>query len=177
MTPYNPFFGSLLVTKDRVATLPYDASPLYIPHHIRRPHLDLGSIFYLDNWPYVPPILIVASPFTAYQVTQEHSLPKFSSLRRFLQPIAGEFDLVTMEGWMWKKWRGIFNPGFSAAHLMSFVPDIVVEVGVFCAILREKMEEKTTFPMKQLTDNLTMDIIGRMVLWVEFSQNDWQLAY
>lgn len=157
------------MTEDRVATLPYDANPLYIPHHIRRAHLDLGSIFYLDNWPYVPPVLIVASPFTAHQVTQEHSLPKFSGLRRFMQPIAGEFDLVTMEGQMWEKFRVIFNPGFSAAHLLSLVPDIVVEVGGFCAILREKMEEKTTFSMKQLTDDLTMDIIGRMVLWVEFS--------
>ncbi|MCJ1345310.1 hypothetical protein MMC31_003517 [Peltigera leucophlebia] len=147
VTPYNPLFGSLLVTKDRVATLPYDA----------------------NNWPYVPPVLIVASPLTAYQVTQEHSLPKFSGLRRFMQPIAGEFDLVTVEGQMWKKWRGIFNPGFSAAHLMSLVPDMIVEVGVFCAILREKMEEKTIFPMKRLTDNLTMDILGRMVLDTAFN--------
>lgn len=175
MTPYNPYFGSFLVTKDRLAALPYDASPLYIPRHIRRAHSDLGSSFYLENWPYVPPVLIEASPFTAHQVSQEHSLPNFSDLRRFMQPIAGEFDLVTMKGRMCKKWRGILNPGFSAAHLISLVPDIVIEVGVFCAILREKMEEKTTFQMKQPTDNLTMDIIGKLVLWVEFSRSGWQL--
>lgn len=58
---------------------------------------------------------------------------------------------------------------------MSLVLDIVIEVGVFCAILREKMEEKTTFQMKQPTDNLTMDIIGKPVLWVAFSRSGWQL--
>lgn len=78
-----------------------------------------------------------------------------------MRPIGGEFGLVTMEGKVWKSWREIFQPGFSAAHLIPLVLAIVQEVRVFCDILREINE---VFPMKRLTDNLTMDIIGQIVL-------------
>ncbi|KAI9849674.1 MAG: hypothetical protein M1837_002799 [Sclerophora amabilis] len=169
ITPYNPLFGSLLVTKDRVATLPADVNPQYLPHHIRRSHPDVGSLFYLDNWPFIAPILVVSSPYAAHQATQEHSLPKFPAMRKFIRPIAGEYDLVTLEGPMWKTWRGIFSPGFSAAHLTSLVPDIVSETMVFCDILREKVEGNAVFSLKKLTDNLAMDVIGRVVLDTRFN--------
>lgn len=161
MAPYNPLFSSLLVTNERVTALPSNVNPQYFPHHIRRAYPELGSVFYLDNWPFIAPILVVASPFAAHQVTQEHSLPKFPALQHYLRPIGGEFGLVTMEGEMWKSWRGIFNPGFSAAHLISLVPAIVQEAKIFCDILRETNE---VFPMKRLTDNLTMDIMGKIVM-------------
>lgn len=161
MTPYNPLFGSLLVTNERVATLLSDANPQYFPHHIKSAYPELRSVFYLVNWPFIAPILIAASPFAAHQVTQEHSLPKFPALRHYMRPIGGEFGLVTMEGEMWKSWRRIFNPRFSAAYLISLVPAIVQEVNIFRDILRETNE---VFPMKKLTDNLTMDMIGQIVL-------------
>lgn len=112
--------GSLLVTKDRVATLPYDMNPQYFPYHIRRAHPDLGSLFYLDNLLYIAPILVVSLPLAAYHITQERSLPKFPAMRYYMQSIAGEHDPATIEGQMWKTWRGIFNLGFSAALFLSY---------------------------------------------------------
>ena len=150
--------------KNVVEGLPPDVNPQYFPNALRRAYPDLGPVFYIDNWPYIAPMLIVASPSAAFQVTQEHSLPKFPAMRHFMRPIAGEFDLVSMEGNTWKTWRSIFNPGFSPTHLNSLVPDIVLEAKVFCDILREKAKSKEIFSMKKLTDNLTMDIVGRVVL-------------
>lgn len=112
--------GSLLVTKDCVATLPYDMHPQYFPYHIRRARPELGSLFYLDNLLYIAPILVVSSPFAAYHITQERFLPKFPAMRYYMQSIAGEYDPVTIEGQMWKTWRGIFNPGFSVALYFSY---------------------------------------------------------
>lgn len=157
-------FGSLLVTNDVVSKLPADVNPQYYPHEIRRAHPELGPIFYIDNWPYIAPILVVASPSTAFQATQEHSLPKFPALAHYMRGIAGTDDLVTMEGQMWKTWRGIFNPGFSGSHLTSLMPEFVQEATIFGGILQEHAEKGKMFPLKDVTDNLTIDIIGKIVL-------------
>jgi len=109
-------------------------------------------------------MLIVASTNGLYQITQEHSLPKYSALKYFLQPIAEGMDLVTMEGDVWKTWRGIFNPGFSAHYLASLTSGIVEETSQFCEILQKLSFDRRLFYMKDLSDNLTMDVIGRVVM-------------
>lgn len=69
-----------------------------------------------------------------------------------------------MDGQEWKYWRSIFNPGFSASHLMPLVPNIVKETMVFCEILHDHVIKQDIFPMKTLTDDLAMDVIGKVVL-------------
>jgi cytochrome P450 len=64
----------------------------------------------------------------------------------------------------WKYWRSIFNPGFSAGHLMALVPEIVKETIVFCEVLQDHAIKQDIFPMKTLTDDLAMDVIGKVVL-------------
>jgi sterigmatocystin biosynthesis cytochrome P450 monooxygenase len=82
----------------------------------------------------------------------------------FLKPLTDGLDIVTMKGQTWKNWRGVFNPGFSAGHLMTLVPSIVEKTEIFCSILRAHATEQDVIQMKTLTDNLTMDIIGEVVL-------------
>lgn len=168
MPPYNIFFGHLLVVKAAMSKLPSDARGNYIPSRVRAVTSDLGPDFYLDLCPFGPQMLVVTSPHALFQMTQEHSLPKFHALREFLRPMTGEYDLVTMEGDMWKKWRSIFNPGFSPNRLMSFVSAILEETTTFCEILREKEARKAIIPLKKLADNLTMDVIGRVVLFASY---------
>lgn len=168
MPPWSPLLGHLYFCYKISAKLPRDAHPNYLPDMIRRELPDLGPIYYLDTWPFGPQMLIVASARGLHQITQEHSLPKYHAMREFLRPISGGMDIVTMEGNLWKTWRAIFNPGFSASHLMSLTSTIVGETQRFCEILKERSNDKKTFKMKDLTDNLTMDIIGRVVLYVPF---------
>ena len=147
-----------------MADLPADVNPQYMPIAIRRRYPDVGNVFCIDNWPFVAPILVAASPSTARQITQEHSLPKFPPIKNFFRPIAGKYDLISMEGPLWKKWRGVFNPGFGAAHLMTLIPDIIEEGLVFCEILGERAALGDIFQLKPLTDNFTVDVIGKLVL-------------
>ena len=164
MPPWNPIFGHLHFCYKVASALPKDAHPNYLPDMIRRTLPDLGPIYYLDTWPFGPQMLIVASTHGLYQITQEHSLPKYHALKSFLQPITEGLDIVTMEGGLWKTWRGIFNPGFSANHLMSLSGYLVEETDKFCGIFQQRLDDQKIFQMKDLTDNLTMDIIGRVVL-------------
>ncbi|KAL9629571.1 MAG: hypothetical protein Q9204_005194 [Flavoplaca sp. TL-2023a] len=151
--------------KSRVSShLPRDAHPNYLPGIIRRELPELGPIFYLDTWPIGPQMLVVASTRGLYQITQEHSLPKHPGLKYFLVPIAEGMDLVTMEGDLWKKWRTIFNPGFNSNYLMSLAGGIVEETVQFAKNLEILAQDRALFRMKDLTDNLTMDIIGRIVM-------------
>lgn len=164
MPPWNPLFGHLLFCAKIASGLPKDAHPNYMADKIRRAMPDLGPIYYLDTWPFGPQMLVVASPSSLYQITQEHSLPKYHVLKSFLQPITNGLDIVTMEGPTWRTWRGIFNPGFSASHLMTMSSGIVEETARFCEILQTHFQNHTIFRMKDLTDNLAMDVIGRVVL-------------
>ena len=165
MPPYNPVLGHLLFCYRMSSKLPRDAHPGYLPDIIRRELPDLGPVYYIDTWPFGPQILVVASPNSLYQITQEHSLPKYHALKGFLRPITGGPDIVTMEGQTWKTWRGIFNPGFSTGHLMTLTSGIVKETETFCDILQSHLQNQTRFTMKELTDNLAMDVIGRVVLY------------
>lgn len=164
MPPWNPVLGHLYFCYKITSRLPKDAHPNYLPDAIRRELPDLGPMYYLDTWPFGPQMLIVTSTQGTYQITQEHSLPKYHALRDFLRPIAGGLDLVTMEGEIWRTWRATFNPGFSASYLMTLTSGIVEETARFSETLQGFSQGQTLFRMKDLTDNLTMDIIGRIVM-------------
>ena len=164
MPPHHSLFGHLLLANNVMSNLPHDTHPQYLPGQIRRAVPDVGPVFYLDMWPFSLPILVVSSPSAAFQLTQEHSQPKSDGLRHFLRPLAQNKDLVSLEGQAWKHWRNVFNPGFSASHLITLVPQIAQEVLIFCEILRERARAGEMFPLEEATVNLTMDTIGRVAL-------------
>lgn len=164
MPPYNPVFGHLLIVGKLMATLPSDSNSQYLPGLLRRAYPDLGPNFYMDIWPFSSPILVIAEPATLHQITQEHSLPKHPVLREFLRPLTNGLDILTLDGQMWKKWRTIYNPGFSLTHLLTLAPVIVKETSIFCEILRELTQKQKMFRMKDFTDKLAIDVIGTVVL-------------
>jgi len=141
MPPYSIFLGHLPVVQKIISSLPSDAHPHYLPDELRRTYPELGPNFYLDLTPFAPSMLVLTSPDVIHQVTQVHPLEKFPSMKTFLMPLTGGLDIVTMKGQMWKLWRGIFNPGFSAGHLMTLVPSIVLKTETFRSILEAHAEK------------------------------------
>ena len=109
-------------------------------------------------------MLVVLSPNMMYQLTQANQIPKDKGLRHFLKPLTGKEDLVTLEGAAWKRWRGIFNPGFSASHIATLIPSMVEEGKVFKGILEKHARSGEMFYLERATLNLTIDIIGRVVM-------------
>ena len=109
-------------------------------------------------------MLAVGSLDGLRQITQDHSLPKHHAMKTFLEPIADGQDLVTMEGSEWKRWRAIFNPGFSMSNLLTMASGIVDETSTFCRSLDSLSHSQEVITMKSLTDFLTLDIIGNIVL-------------
>ena len=164
MPPHHPLFGHLLVARDILSTFPKDAHPLYFPVQIRRKYPEVGPLFYIDLWPFSDPFLVVASPFTAHQLIQEHPQPKADVVRNFMYPLTKNHDLITMEGQAWKEWRNVYNPGFSASHLIKLVPQIVKQVSTFCEVLEEHVVADDMFYLEKVTISLTIDVIGIVTL-------------
>jgi len=78
-------------------------------------------------------------------------------MRHFLKPLTGKYDLVTLEGPIWKRLRAIFNPGFSASHILTLVPKMVEEVWIFKKILRGHAEKGALCCLENLALNLTIE--------------------
>lgn len=164
MPPHHPLFGHLLVANQIMSKLPPDAHPQYLPGQIRRAYPNVGPVFYLDMWPFSLPLLVVASPSAAYQLTQVHDQPKAQGQRNYMRPFTGNNDLVTLEGPEWKYWRNVFNPGFSSGHVMKLVPGIVEDVSNFCDVLQKHTSEQDMFSLEEVTVDLTIHSIGKIAL-------------
>jgi len=162
MPPHSFLFGHLLVLNQ--LGIPDDAHPQAYCRMLRRAYPDLPPNFYVDIWPFGEQFLMITDPAVAYQVTQEHSLPKFPFLKEYLKPVTGDKNLFSMEGKEWKTWRGIYNPGFSAAHLMTLVPGIVEDTQKFCEVLTQHAKAGGLFKLEEVLTRLAVDIIGRVIL-------------
>jgi cytochrome P450 len=51
----------------------------------------------------------------------ESGIKKHPNLGEVLEPLAGKLNILTTDGALWKKWRSIFNPGFSIQQVLSQV--------------------------------------------------------
>lgn len=164
MPPHHPIFGHLFILYGVTSKLPEDAHPHYLADQLRRAYPKMGPIFYIDAWPFITLTLVVASPDTLAQITTQHVLPKFPAIKDFQYPLSNGNDIVSMDGQEWKHWRDMFNPGFSVNHLIMLAPETVKETIVFLNILNDHATKQDLFRMKFLTDNLAMNVIGKVVL-------------
>ncbi|KAB5570736.1 cytochrome P450 [Coniochaeta sp. 2T2.1] len=169
MPPHHWLLGHLPIAARVFRSLPPHAHLLLIADQIRRLHPELDTAFYLDVWPFGPPALMVVSPEIVSQFTQEGNLPKYKGVRRFLKPLTGKKDLVTMEGHEWKHWRNNFNPGFRASNIMDMVPTMIEEVRTYRDIIHQHAKTGDMFPLELPTLAMSMDIIGRVVMDEKFN--------
>ena len=170
MPPHSFIFGHLKLINDILQRIPDDCHPHYYLEAIKEDYPDLPDQFYLDLWPFGVGWLLVSTPQIATQFTQEHSLPKLEALQLYMEPLTGDKNLLTMEGKEWKTWRGIYNPGFAAGHLMTLVPGIVEDAVDFLKTLKKYANLAGMFKLEELTARVTADVIGRVVLYVFLSK-------
>jgi cytochrome P450 len=164
--PHSFLFGHLITVGKLMSKYPSNLHGQCLPIILQEffPEICARGLVYVDVWPISPPMLAVFHPDMMSQYTVEHSLPKHEHLHHELQPFTQCLDLVSSEGRLWKTWRSIFNPGFSAKNLIQLVPDMVEEIEVFREGLRAAAIHGTTIKMAQMAEKLTIDIIGRTVL-------------
>lgn len=161
--PHSYVLGSLRSMGEVIAKQPKRAAPQTYPLIIKE-HYGLGDYFAMDPWPFGPTMLVVTDPDMLHELTVKQSQPKHPEVEKFMQNFGGDSNLVSAEGSLWKKWRSAFNPGFSAAHLMTMVPVIVDECAIFSELMAEHAKKNDLFRMERAATRLTVDIIGRVVM-------------
>ncbi|OCL14842.1 cytochrome P450 [Glonium stellatum] len=171
--PHHPIWGHLLVMGKYRKTKPIRLHPHTFPNFLDEDY-KLPPIYYLDLWPVNHSMMVIHDPEIAHEIAAISSLPKHQVLSDFLSPLGGPENLVTMEGPLWKKWRTIFNPGFSAAHLMTQVPAVVDCALKFAEILDGYAVRNEVFRLEEAATRLTIDIIGKVIIDHSFNSQTTQ---
>lgn len=164
MPKHSLIFGHLLAVKEVLDALPKGAHPTLAFGDISRRFS--AGLFYVDLWPMGVPFMIVTSATMANQATQQTNLAleRPVEMRDWFRPITGGPALFDMSYHEWKPWRSLFNPGFSAAHLLTHVSEIVEETLVYRASLEEHARKRDVFQLNNVTLRFTLDLMGRVVL-------------
>ncbi|RFU32546.1 hypothetical protein B7463_g3778, partial [Scytalidium lignicola] len=125
----------------------------------------LDNVFLLDNYPAsAERQLIITDPEVAFHVTQNQSLLKSPTLRKFVAHLCGPTSILYTEGALWKKTRALFNPGFAIGHLTTLIPSIVDDTNIFVQTLNKHADADEVFPIEEDAAHLTIDIMGHIVL-------------
>lgn len=150
-----------------MAKAPKDMAGVTLPLLIAReyPEYCKDHAIYLDTWPIsADPMLVVFHPDMLAQFLQDTVAPKHRSMKEEFLPFTGAQDLVNQHGQEWKVWRSIFNPGFSAKNVASFMPAMVEELLVFKDWLKSVAGSGQVTPLEEQTGKLTIDVICRTIL-------------
>jgi cytochrome P450 len=118
------------------------------------------------------PIFVVQSHKVAEQIAKpskdfRYSVTKSPTMKG-LRPIIGPTSIITTQGAEWKHLRKRFNPGFAPAHLITLIPAIIGATQRFLGRLEGLAREGSVFGFDELCTELTFDIIGAVVLDVDF---------
>ncbi|KAK9417326.1 putative Vera protein [Seiridium unicorne] len=181
LMPHSMIWGHLKVLGEYTKAHPADVSTNHLSIWMVREWRTLfpgeercPTVAYLDLWPVSTPILFSLHPRVSAQFTQTKSLPKHAMERDFLKPLTRNKDMVSSDGEQWKRWRSVFNPGFSPRNIMALVPsmmeDMVVFVNVLDSFAGETGQPGQIVQLEKLTTNLTFDIIGKATLGLQLNE-------
>ncbi|KAL7908098.1 cytochrome P450 [Trichoderma velutinum] len=164
--PHSFIFGHLISLGMSMAKHPADLNGQVSPLVLARDHPELAKdgVLYVDLWPISYQMLAVFHPDMMAQFCQENSQLKHEQVRWEFYPLTKNKDLVTTDGAQWKRWRSVFNPGFSTQNIMSLVPGFVEEVLVFKRYLEGIAMTGEAVALETQGMKATCDIIGRAVI-------------
>ncbi|KUI60669.1 hypothetical protein VP1G_07877 [Cytospora mali] len=166
MMPHSFWLGHLELLGKIQAKYPSDLNPQCIPLLLAEEYPEIAShgVLYMDAWPFTYPMLAVFHPDIMAQFTQDNTFPKHPLMLDEFMPLTGCNDLVNQNGQVWKTWRSIFNPGFSAKNVMALVPAFLEEIDVFRDWLGVVAEANEVIQLEPKVMRTTADIIGRATL-------------
>ncbi|KAK3373106.1 cytochrome P450 [Lasiosphaeria ovina] len=130
------------------------------------------GLMLVDLRPVAYPIAVITSHHIAEQISRASKLfpwstPKSPTINAF-DRLIGSRSIISRQGEEWKHLRKRFNPGFAPHHLMTLLPCILDKTQPFIEHLDGYAKTGDEFLLDDLTVNLTFDIIGAVVMDVDF---------
>ncbi|KAH8170864.1 cytochrome p450 domain-containing protein [Sarocladium implicatum] len=157
-------FGSLITVGKTAAKRPSMAAGQFVFHWLALDYPDIqkAGVVYVDLWPISSPTIASFDPDLTAQFALG-SRPKHSVIKWEFASFSGNKDLVSSEGPVWKKWRSMYNPGFSSQSVFARVPDFVEEAMVWKEYLLSVADTGETIRFETSTMKATCDVIARSV--------------
>lgn len=130
------------------------------------------SLMFLDLRPMTWSMVVVARHEVAEQISKSNKLfpystPKSPTMIEF-ERLIGPRSFLMHSGEGWKEVRKRFNPGFAPQHLMTLLPCILDKTSIFVDRLDGYAKSGHDFLLLQAIIDLTFDIIGAVVMDVDF---------
>jgi cytochrome P450 len=176
MLPHSWLFGHLRILFDWRGSNPSDIS-FYLFHtwvaqnackYSPEFNGKTPGVLYLDFWPLTYSYALVVDGEAGAQFTVTPSLDKHPVVADYLVMMTHGHDLFSSNGQFWKTWRTRLNPGFSARHMSTLMPELLEEVTTCVDILKSRAGSNGTwgpvFQLEPTAINLTFDVITRTIL-------------
>ncbi|KAF1960990.1 cytochrome protein [Byssothecium circinans] len=124
------------------------------------------SLFYMDLWPFIGPMMMVSTPNYALQACQqtEFAVDRPDDLLRSMHAITGGSSIFATNGPSWKEARNILQPGFNSGYILGQTGHVVDEAETLVKILREKARKNEIFQLDHVTVKYMMNISGVVTL-------------
>lgn len=124
----------------------------------------LPGIFYLDNYPLFPPMIIISDPAVATQLTNAENLPRHGIVQDVMGELVGKHSVFWSGGKEWKDLRSTLTPGFSSTFMLGRVSRMLDHMLIFERILTQQAELQQPFPIVGKLISMTVDVIGDLML-------------
>ncbi|KAK2730739.1 cytochrome p450 [Colletotrichum kahawae] len=136
-------WGHLRLLGEVAATMPPNCHPQVYMAAIAQRH-GMPGAWYLDFWPLADPVLVVG---------------------KFMGPVLGEDNIVSVNGEMWKAGKRMMGSGFSQGYVKPMLSMFSEHVLVFHDKLRKRAEEKgeEEFELEAEAAKAIFDVIGSIV--------------
>ncbi|KAL1961372.1 hypothetical protein VTO42DRAFT_100 [Malbranchea cinnamomea] len=169
--PHSAIFGHLGLFGALTRAFPSNTY-LHHPFIVISRKYNLPDVFYLDLWPFQPPMLVLCRPDLVAQVTTVKAWPKPAIIQQFLDLLIDRDSIFTADGAKWKYLHSVFAPAFAPAQLRSMVDGMLEEVIIYYDRLVELAQSGEEFSMDEATIALTLNVIGRAVFNTSFRTSE-----
>lgn len=126
----------------------------------------------LDMWPMRKAMLRVSDPQLSQHFTTEKLAPRGQTSKDFMTPISLGLDLISTDIPTHRVWRSRFAPGFLPRNLLTHMPALLEEIGIFTAKVERQAGKAPgswgkVFQLEDWATSLTFDVIARVTMLVE----------
>lgn len=123
----------------------------------------------LDMWPVRKAMLRVSDPQLAQQFTTEKLAPRGETSKNFMTPISLGLDLISVDVPTHRAWRSRFAPGFLPRNLLTHMPALLEEIGIFTSKIERQAGKPRgswgkVFELEDWATSVTFDVIARVTM-------------
>lgn len=159
--------GNLGVVLAEILASPEGFFHLFCVENIRRKY-NMPSVFYLDLWPILPSIMVVAEPAVAKHMTQVQPLQRERFSPNLFSPLLTAEFILAMEQKNWKK----ENPALNAALTSTRVNEATSLLAPSLHSLRSRLhsisQSGKQYPIKDLLISYIIEVGGVIQLGGSF---------